>query len=71
VLSGRGVCFGLITRPEEFYRVWCVWACSRSLDKGRPWPENGPKRHKKEPYFTYCQFFITYERTLYYYYCCL
>jgi len=21
VLSGRGLCFGLITRPEEFYRV--------------------------------------------------
>jgi hypothetical protein len=24
VLSGRGLCDGLITRPEEFYRVWCV-----------------------------------------------
>jgi hypothetical protein len=25
VLSGRGRCFGLIPRPEEFYRLWCVW----------------------------------------------
>ena len=25
VLSGRGLCFGLITRPEDSYRVWCVW----------------------------------------------
>ena len=24
VLSGRGPCAGLITRPEESYRLWCV-----------------------------------------------
>ena len=24
VLSGRGLCIGLITRPEESYRMWCV-----------------------------------------------
>jgi len=24
VLSGRGLCIGLITHPEESYRVWCV-----------------------------------------------
>jgi hypothetical protein len=24
VLSGRGFCDGLVTRPEESYRVWCV-----------------------------------------------
>ena len=24
VESGRGLCVGLITRREEFYRVWCV-----------------------------------------------
>jgi hypothetical protein len=24
VLSGRGLCDGLITRLEESYRVWCV-----------------------------------------------
>ena len=24
VLSGRGLCVGLITRPEESNRVWCV-----------------------------------------------
>jgi hypothetical protein len=24
VLSGRGLCVGLITRPEEPYREWCV-----------------------------------------------
>ena len=24
VLSGRGLCVGLITRTEESYRLWCV-----------------------------------------------
>ena len=24
MLSGRGLCDELITRPEESYRVWCV-----------------------------------------------
>jgi len=24
MLSGRGLCVGLITRPEQSYRVWCV-----------------------------------------------
>ena len=24
VLSGRGLCIGPITRPEESYRMWCV-----------------------------------------------
>ena len=27
VLSGRGVCDGLITRPEDSYRRWCVVVC--------------------------------------------
>ena len=27
VLSGRGLCDGLITRPEESYRLWCVDVC--------------------------------------------
>jgi len=32
VLSGRGLCVGPITRPEESYRLWCVWVWSWSLD---------------------------------------
>ena len=27
VLSGRGLCDELITRPEECYRLWCVVVC--------------------------------------------
>jgi len=33
VLSDRSLCDGLITRPEESYRVWCVSVWSWSLDK--------------------------------------
>ena len=32
VLPGRGLCDELITRPEEFYRMWCAWVWSCSLD---------------------------------------
>jgi hypothetical protein len=27
VLSGRGLCDGLITRPEESYQLWRVAVC--------------------------------------------
>jgi hypothetical protein len=27
VLSGRGLCEGLIIHPEESYRVWCFVLC--------------------------------------------
>ena len=27
MLSGRGVCDELITRPEESYQLWCVVVC--------------------------------------------
>jgi hypothetical protein len=32
VLSGRGLCDGLITRPEDFHRLWRVALCD--LDCG-------------------------------------
>jgi hypothetical protein len=32
VMSGRGLCVGLITLPEKSYRVWCVWVWSWILD---------------------------------------
>ena len=42
VLSSRGVCDELITRPEESYRLLCVVVCD--LDTSwmrRPWPTGG------------------------------
>jgi hypothetical protein len=32
MLSGRGLCVGLITRPEDSYQVWCDWVWSWSFD---------------------------------------
>ena len=29
MLSGRGLCDELITRPEESYRLWCVDVCGQ------------------------------------------
>ena len=38
VLSGGGLCGGLITRPEQSYRLWCVWVWSWSVKQwGEPW----------------------------------
>jgi hypothetical protein len=33
VLSGRGLCDGLITRPEESYRLWRVVVCDQETSK--------------------------------------
>jgi len=39
VLSGRGLCDGLITRPEKSYRLWCVVVCDSETSRmRRPWP---------------------------------
>jgi hypothetical protein len=35
VLSGTGLCDGLITRPEESYRLWCVLVCDLGISKMR------------------------------------
>jgi hypothetical protein len=42
VLSGRGLYVGLITRPEESYRLWCMSKFDREASTmGRPWPTGG------------------------------
>jgi hypothetical protein len=33
VLSGRGLCDGLIAHPEESYRLWCVVMCELKLQE--------------------------------------
>jgi hypothetical protein len=35
VLSGRGLCDGLITRPEESCRLWCVLVCDLETSRMR------------------------------------
>ena len=42
VLSGRGLCEELITRPEESYRLWRVVVCGIETSRmRRPWPALG------------------------------
>jgi len=42
VLSGRGLCDELITRPEESYRLRCVVVCDLwTARMRRPWPALG------------------------------
>ena len=50
VLSRRGLCVGLITRPEESYRCG-VSECDREASTmKRPWPTGGLLSHgKKDP----------------------
>jgi len=35
VLSGRGICDGLIIRPGESYRLWRVFVCDQETSKTR------------------------------------
>jgi len=41
VLSGRGLCDGLITRPEKSYRLWCVVCDLETSWMRRSWPALG------------------------------
>jgi len=33
--AGRGLCDGLITHPEESYRLWCIVVCELETSKMR------------------------------------
>jgi hypothetical protein len=35
VLSGRGLCDELITRPDESYGLWCVVVCDLETSRMR------------------------------------
>ena len=49
VLSGRGFCDELMTRPEESYRLCCVVMCDQETSRmGRPWPTLGRSATEKK-----------------------
>jgi hypothetical protein len=51
VLSGRGLCDELITRPEESYRLWCVVVCDLEEQTSwirRPRTTRGLSRQEKK-----------------------
>jgi hypothetical protein len=59
VLSGRGLCDGLITRPEESYWLWCVWVWSWILNNEETFGPLGLIRHgKKKLIHTYSPIWI-------------
>jgi hypothetical protein len=48
VLSGRGLCDELITRPEESYRLWCVVVCDIETSRMRKaMTRVGSQRHRE------------------------
>ena len=48
VLSGRGLRNGPITRPQEYYRLWCVVVYDLETSwMRRPWPSGGLSHKKK------------------------
>ena len=47
VMTGRGLCVGLITRPEESCRLWCFWVRSWNLDDEKALAHCGLLRHWK------------------------
>src|SRR5215475_13396569 len=56
VLSGRGLCNELITRPEESYRLWCVVVCDlENLVNEEAMTHVGSQRHSKKKVFVICQ----------------
>ena len=49
MLSGRGLCDELITRPEESYRLWCVVVCDlENLKNEEAMTHVGSQRHRKK-----------------------
>jgi hypothetical protein len=57
MLLGRGLCVGLVSRPVESYRVWCVWVWLRGPVKGGCDPESGRSVTEKNIYlFIYSRF---------------
>jgi hypothetical protein len=49
VLSDRGLCDELITRPEESYRLWCVVVCDlENLKNEKAMTRIGSQRHSKK-----------------------
>ena len=62
VLSGRGLCEELITRPEESYRLWCVVVCDLETSRmRRPWPVLGRSATAKKNPLIKTRWYNTFE----------
>ena len=50
--SGRGLSDGLITRPEESYRLWCDCVLAKSRQRGDPDPQGAVGPWKKKEFIS-------------------
>ena len=49
MFSDRGLCDGLIIRPEKSYRLWCVVVCDIETSRiDEAIARVGPQRHRKK-----------------------
>jgi len=49
VLLGRGLCVGVVTRPVESYRMWCVVLCDLETSRmRRQWLALGRSNARKQ-----------------------
>jgi hypothetical protein len=60
VFSGRSLCDGLITRPEEFYRVWEIQVSVILKPRWweRPWPTRGCRAMRKNVFTVYLNHYL-------------
>jgi hypothetical protein len=60
VLSGKGLCDELITRPEKSYRLLCVVVCDLENRKNEEaMTRVGSQRHSKKKKIIYCNWVFT------------
>ena len=54
MLSGRGLCDELITRPEEFYQLWCFVVCDlENLKNEEAMTRVGSQRHSTKKKYNF------------------
>jgi hypothetical protein len=62
VLSGRGLCGELITRPGEYYRLWCVVVCDLENLKNEPMTRVESQRKRKLRIYSFADGYINESR---------
>jgi len=61
VLSGRGLCDEMITRPEKYSRLWCVIVCVlENLKNEEAMTQVGSQRHKEKLNYYLLLYIISY-----------
>jgi hypothetical protein len=59
---GWGLWVGVITRPEDSYRLWCVWVWSRRPVRGVHDPESGWGAPTRCEHFNVCLWLLIWKK---------